>query len=63
MRRYGECDVTIVFKENARDIKDDVLWLMLENYKERIMNNTLINICEEDKKTGLLQSSPVENGV
>lgn len=55
--------MTIVFKENARDIKDDVLWLMLENYKERIMNNNLINTCEEDKKTGLLQSSPVENGV
>ena len=35
-RRYGDCDVTITFKEKAEDVKDDVLWLMLENYKERI---------------------------
>ena len=35
-RRYGDCDVTITFKENAGDVKDNVLWLMLENYKERI---------------------------
>jgi len=34
--RYGDCDVTITFKENAGDVKDNVLWLMLENYKERI---------------------------
>ena len=36
VRRYGECDVTITFKEKAEDVKDDALWLMLENYKERI---------------------------
>ena len=35
-RRYGDCDVTITFKEKAEDVKDAVLWLMLENYKERI---------------------------
>ena len=35
-RRYGDCDVTITFKENARDIKDNVLWLIMESYRERL---------------------------
>jgi hypothetical protein len=29
--------LTITFKENAENVKEKVLWLMLENYKERIM--------------------------
>jgi hypothetical protein len=36
-KRYGGCDLTITFKENAENVKEKVLWLMLENYKERIM--------------------------
>ena len=36
VRRYGCCEITISFKENAEDIKDKILWLLLENYKERI---------------------------
>ena len=35
-RRYGDCDVTITFKENTDNIKDRVLWLLMESYRERI---------------------------
>ena len=50
-RKYGDCDVTITFKESAEDIKDSVLWLMLENYKDRIIQNAKTEAGEE-KKTG-----------
>lgn len=40
-RRYGDCDVTITFKETAEDIKDQVLWMMMENYKERISKEAI----------------------
>ena len=33
--------MTITFKEEAVDIKDKVLWLMLENYKARIEQKAL----------------------
>lgn len=33
---YDDCDVTIAFKEKAEPIKDKVLWLILESFKERI---------------------------
>ena len=49
-RRYGECDVTITFKENAEDIKEKVLWLMLENYKSRIEQKALEAVSAEDTK-------------
>ena len=47
-RRYGECDVTITFKEEAEDIKDKVLWLLLENYKSRIEQKALDAVAAED---------------
>jgi hypothetical protein len=42
--------VTITFKEEAEDIKDKVLWLMLENYKARIEQKALEAIAAEDTK-------------
>ena len=33
--------MTITFKEKAEDIKEKVLWLMLENYKSRIEQKAL----------------------
>ncbi len=33
--------MTLTFKETAEDIKEQVLWLMLENYKERIAQKAL----------------------
>lgn len=52
-KRYGDCDVTITFKENAEDIKDKVLWLMLENYKERISQKAMESVSERgDSKAG-----------
>ena len=47
-RRYGECDVTITFKEEAEDINDKVLWLLLENYKSRIEQKALEAVAAED---------------
>ena len=38
-RRYGDCDVTITFKESADNVKDKVLWLLMENYRERLAEN------------------------
>ena len=47
VRNYGGCEVTLTFKETAEDIKEQVLWLMLENYKERIAQKAL-----EDSSAG-----------
>lgn len=52
-KRYGDCDVTITFKEIAEDIKDKVLWFMLENYKERISQKAVESVYNgEDNKAG-----------
>ncbi len=40
--------MTISFKEEAVDIKDKVLWLMLENYKARIEQKALEAVTAED---------------
>ena len=40
--------MTITFKENAEDIKEKVLWLMLENYKSRIEQKALVAVSAED---------------
>ena len=53
VRRYGCCDVTISFKENAEDIKDKILWLMLENYKEHLSQKMSVVVSgNEDKRVG-----------
>ena len=47
--------MTLTFKEEAEDIKDKVLWLMLENYKARIEQKALEAVAAddtEDKKVG-----------
>lgn len=44
--------MTLTFKETAEDIKEQVLWLMLENYKERIAQKALELNNEGEKKTG-----------
>ena len=52
-RRYGDCDVTITFKENAEDIKDKILWLLLENYKEHLSQKMSAVVSgNEDKRVG-----------
>lgn len=43
----GGCEVTLVFKESAEDIKEKVLWLMLENYKDRILHKALEDVSAE----------------
>ena len=52
VRNYGGCEVTLTFKEAAEDIKEHVLWLMLENYKERIARKALESNNKGDKKAG-----------
>ncbi|SDA32780.1 hypothetical protein SAMN02910447_03581 [Ruminococcus sp. YE71] len=44
--------MTLTFKETAEDIKEQLLWLMLENYKERIAQKALELNNEGEKKTG-----------
>ena len=44
--------MTLTFKETAEDIKEQVLWLMVENYKERIAQKALELNNEGEKKTG-----------
>lgn len=36
VKQYGECEVTITFSEHNSDLRDNVLWLMTENYLDRI---------------------------
>lgn len=36
-----------MFKESAEDIKEKVLWLMLENYKDRILHKALEDVSAE----------------
>lgn len=37
VRDIGRCEVTITFKgHNDEDVKDKVMWLLLESYCERI---------------------------
>ena len=35
---YNGCEVRIFFKPQAEDIKDKVLWLILECFKSRLKN-------------------------
>ena len=42
--------MTITFKEKAEDIKEKVLWLMLENYKERISKKAIEMAAEDAPK-------------
>ena len=46
-RHYGQCDVTLTFKDKAEDIKDTVLWLLLENYRARIEQKALESVAAE----------------
>ena len=53
VRRYGCCEITISFKENAEDIKDKILWLLLENYKEHLSQKMSVVVSgNEDKRVG-----------
>ena len=36
IKEIGGCKVKIAFGESNPGLKEDVLWLMLENYKSRI---------------------------
>lgn len=42
--------MTITFKEKAEDIKEKVLWLMLENYKDRISQKAIKLAAEDASK-------------
>lgn len=45
--------MTITFKDKAEDIKDKLLWLMIENYKERISHKAMESVSDRgDSKTG-----------
>jgi hypothetical protein len=48
VKQYGDCEVTITFKGHSIDIKENVLWLMTENYIDRVKS-------ELDKNSELRQ--------
>ncbi len=35
-RKYDGCEVALIFKEHNPEVKDKVLWLLLEDYQARI---------------------------
>ena len=50
-REINGCEVIITFKPQSEDIKDKVLWLILECFKSR-----LNNIISNDSSNSLLHS-------
>lgn len=45
-RKINGCEVIITFKPQSEDIKDKVLWMLIECFKTRMahnINNDLIN--------------------
>ncbi len=36
IRQVGDCKVTISFGQSNPDLKENILWSMMENYKKRL---------------------------
>jgi|GEM_PF-4720586 len=37
IRQVGDCKVTITFGDSNPDLKENLMWAMMENYKKRIL--------------------------
>ena len=38
IRQVGDCKVTISFGQSNPDLKENILWAMMENYKKRLFD-------------------------
>ena len=52
IRQIGDCKVTITFGESNPDLKENIMWAMTENYKNRIAEKGDKAVkSDENKKT------------
>ena len=50
IRQIGDCKVNIVFGSSNPDLKENIMWTMMENYKSRLSEQGDKTVKSEDKK-------------
>ena len=50
IRQVGDCKVTISFGQSNPDLKENILWSMMENYKNRITEQADNEVKTKGKK-------------
>ena len=50
IRQIGDCKVNIVFGSSNPDLKENIMWTMMENYKSRLSEQRDKTVKSEDKK-------------
>ena len=50
IRQIGDCKVNIVFGCSNPDLKENIMWTMMENYKSRLSEQRDKTVKSEDKK-------------
>ena len=50
IRQIGDCKVNIVFGCSNPDLKENIMWTMMENYKSRLSEQGDKTVKSEDKK-------------
>ena len=50
IRQIGGCKVNITFGDNNPELKDEILWSMMENYKNRITEQADNEVKTKGKK-------------
>ena len=52
IRQVGDCKVTISFGQSNPDLKENILWSMMENYKKRLFEPD-----DDDEKQGEVKAA------
>ena len=50
IRQVGDCKVNITFGDSNPELKDEILWSMMENYKNRITEQADNEVKTKGKK-------------
>ncbi|MBO6309498.1 MAG: hypothetical protein J6N70_11815 [Oribacterium sp.] len=50
IKQVGGCKVNIIFSDSNPGLKDEILWMMMENYKNRITEQAEEQTKAVDKK-------------
>lgn len=50
IRQVGGCKVNITFSDSNPELKDEILWSMMENYKKRITEQADNDVKTKGKK-------------
>lgn len=50
IRQIGDCKVNIVFGSSNPDLKENIMWTMMENYKSRLSEQGDKAVKSGDKK-------------